>query len=142
MASGNFFGGQFFGGGFFGSITTTAPSGGYKTDLTTHLPSGRRRLPGEVSRERERFGIPDLAKQAIADVAARQAERLEQDRQRQFDELAGELKLRNLEWQTGYLNVLATERERLIDAEISKRLRQTLEEQDMLALALILAVSV
>ena len=140
--AGNFFGGQFFGGGFFGAIATTAPSGGYKTDLTTHLPGGRRRRPEELSAERERFGIPDLAKRAIADVAARQAERLEQDKQRQFDELAGELKLRNLEWQTGYLEALAAERGRLIDAEIAQRLKQAIEHEDLLLLTLTLAAAV
>jgi len=124
--AGNFFGGQFFGGGFFGALVTTTvqPSGGYPT---THE---RRRTRKEISEARQRIGIEDaIAKEAIAEVAARQAERLELDKQKQFDELHGELRLRNIEWQTRYLEAMNAEREHLIGVEIGRRLRERLARQ-------------
>ena len=123
--SGNFFDGQFFGGGFFGALadTTTQPSGGYPS------PADRRSRK-EISEARQRVGIEDaLAKEAIAEVAARQAERLEQDKQKQYDELQGELRLRNIEIQTQHLEALAAERERLLGLEIAARLRAKLVAQ-------------
>ena len=104
------------------------------------LPSPRTRK--EISRERERYGIRDeLALAAIAEVAARQAERLEIDRQKQFDELYRELELRKIEFDSRYLEALALEREALIDEEIGRILRRRLYDEEVLLLLLIAAAS-
>ena len=112
--------------------TAVQPSGGY-------LREGRRRLPEELLRQRVELGIlPAEALAAIQDVAAQQVERLEQDAQKQYDELANELALRRIEFQAGYLQVLASERERLIDAEIAARLVRKLRQRESEAILLTL----
>lgn len=116
------------------------PSGGIPATL--RLPHRGRK---ELSRERERFGIQDAyALRVIAQVAAAQAERLELDKQKQFEELSRELKLKRLEWKGQYLEALAFERERLIDAEIKRRfidlrIKQLRDEQDILILMAMIA---
>ena len=108
--------------------------------LSDYLPDQRSRE--DVRRARQRFGVlPPDVQETIAEVAARQAARLELDRQKQFDELAGELRLRRLEMRAGYLEALAAERERLIAEEIGRRLRQMLEDEELLLLTLIAAAS-
>ena len=135
MATGNFFGGQFFGGGFFGSVQAEQPSGGYP------IPADRRRSRKEISEARQRLGIEDaLAIEAIAEVAARQAKRLELDRQKQYDELQGELRLRSIEWQARYLDAMNAERERLIGLEIASRLKARLRQQEEEELWLLLQI--
>src|SRR5678816_2562519 len=89
---------------------------------------GRRRPPEELRKQREELGIiPPEAQDAIAEVAARQAERLELDAQKQYDELRGELLLRNIQIETRHLEELAAIRERLIREEIASRLRMRLD---------------
>lgn len=89
------------------------------------------RSPEDIRKARQRFGvIPPDAEAAIAEVAIRQAARIETDAQKQYDELAGELKLRELEFKAEYLEALAAERERLINEEIGRRLKQLQLEND------------
>jgi hypothetical protein len=121
------------------------PSGGVPHD---HPKRTRRQL----SEARRRLGLEDdyaveqaEAARTIADVAARQASALEQDKQKQYDELARELQLRNIAWKAKYLEDLASQRQKLIDAEIAFRI-QTLrklqiarDEQDLMTLILLAA---
>ena len=104
-------------------------------------PKGR-----ALARARERFGIPDeerlAAERAIAVIAARQAERLERDEQKRFEELERELNLLDIEWEAKYLDALNLERERLIDAEIAVRLKRLLDEQEIIVMLLLVAASV
>ena len=107
---------------------------------------GRRRTRKELAEDRKRFGIIEpQALEVIAEVAARQADRLELDRQKQFDELARELQIQRIEWQAGMLEALAEERSRLIDAEIGKRLREQAilrqNENEIMMLTLIAAAA-
>lgn len=111
-------------------------SGGYPESAE------RVRTRKDVSAARSRLGITDeLARQAIAEVAARQAERLEMDRQKQFDELRGELELQRIEWDASYLEALASEREALIGLEIARRLRERLSREDEEALWLLVQIA-
>lgn len=91
--------------------------------------SDPRRSEADVRKARERFGIPDEVRIALEEVARRQAERLELDRQKQYDELARELELKKIDMRGEYLEALAEERQKLIDAEIGRRLRQKMEEE-------------
>ena len=137
---GVFFGGQFFAGGFFGDATvtpTTQPSGGFPAS-----DGAQRRTRKDISRDRERFGIPDEARLAIEAVAAQQSQRLEQDKQKQFEELNRELELRGIEFEGRYLESLNVERERLINAEIGLRLRQRMiEDEELMILVMMAAVA-
>jgi hypothetical protein len=82
------------------------------------------------------------AQAVIADVAARQAERLELDAQKRFEELSRELQLKGIEWEARYLEALNIQREALIDAEIGARLRARLQgEEELLVLLLMAAAS-
>lgn len=111
-----------------GTSDAVAPSGGY---FGGGESAGRRRDAKEISEARQRVGITDeLAKRAIAEVAQRQAERLELDSQKQFDELHRELTVQNIEWEAHYLEALASEREALISLEIARRLRERIALRD------------
>ena len=104
----------------------------------------RRKTKRERDEEREKFGIPNLARLAIEAVAARQAARLELDKQKQFDELYREIQLRHLGWKAQYLEILNAEREYLVRTEIAEHLQKVLaktrEEEDILVLMAIAAV--
>ena len=102
---------------------------------------GARRTKRDISRERERYGIQDeLALAAIAEVAARQAERLELDEQKRFEELSRELELRRIEWDARYLEALNVMRERLIGEEIAALMHRKLrDEEDILVLMMMAA---
>lgn len=117
-------------------IPTTPPSGGFPA-----ADQAQRRTRSDVSRDRERFGLQDEIARAIAEVAAQQAERLEQDKQKQFEELNRELELRGIEWDARYLESLNYERERLINAEIGLRLRQRLQDEEELMLLVLMAAA-
>ena len=127
-------------GGSFGDSWGTAvqaisPSGGfpaYEQPLRTKR---------DISKARKRFGIEDSVARAIAEVAARQAERLELDTQKRFEELNRELQLRGIQWESRYLEALNAQREALIDAEISARLKAKLRnDEEMIILMLLAAV--
>lgn len=89
----------------------------------------RARTKEEIRADRERFGI--VAAQVIAAVATSQAERLEQDEQKRFDELLRELELREIKWDTRYLEALNRLRELMIDEEIARLLKLKIEEELM-----------
>lgn len=81
----------------------------------------RHRTKEDIRRDREKFGvIPKRVEKVIQKVAKRQALSDEQDRQKQYDELAGELKLRNLALEAGYFESLALEREVLIAEKVEQ----------------------
>lgn len=115
------------------------PSGGVPADQP---PRTRK----QVSDARKRLGLRDKfseeAESIIAQVAAQQAARLEQDKQKQLDELRGELKLRSLELEAGYLEALAVEREALIDAEIAKRLSEMIANDRALMMLILMAAAI
>ena len=97
---------------------------------------GRRRTPEELRKQREELGI---VPKIIAEVAESQVERLELDAQKQYDELRGELLLRNIQIETAHLAELAAIRERLIGEEIASRLRQRQDMDDLWMLVQIAA---
>ena len=99
------------------AIPGASLSGGYPTYV------GRRRTREELERDRERFGIPQEVSEIITEVAERQVERLESDKQKRFDELYRELQLRKLEFKAQYLEEMNQRRERLIANEIAARIR-------------------
>lgn len=108
------------------------PSGGY------YDYGGRRRTPEDIRRDRERFGViePAVAR-IIEDVAARQAEDLRQDEQQRFEELAGELRLAGIEYQSTYLALLNDSRQARIDTEIGRRITELNEENERRILLLV-----
>lgn len=135
--AGNFYGGEFFAGGFFGANTPEA-------DDTRNFSLRNWRKWHRPERELKRRGLTPEAAQAIADVAARQADDLRRDEQQRIDELRGELRLRGLEMQSAHLRALNAERERLINAELARRLQAIAKhrQDEDTAIALILAASV
>ena len=111
------------------------PSGGIPHDYAYD----RKRTRKEISEERKRFGVIDeLAAKTIADVAARQVERLEHDKHKQFEELLREIELRGIKWEARYLEALNVQREALIKAEIAHRLKQQ-QDDDAIIIMLIAA---
>lgn len=142
MANSNFFGGAFFGGGFFGgeggSVAPPIIGGG--------IPHDTHRTKQDISKDRKRLGLEDeeylKAQQVIQDVAKRQAERLELDKQKQFEELSRELKLNKLEWEGQYLDSLNETRERLITLEIGVRLKARIQEESDLIMLMLLAANI
>ena len=99
-----------------------------------------RRAPEDVRRARERFGVlPREAAEAIAEVAARQVERSEQDEQKRFDELLRELQLRSIEFEARYLDALAVMRERLIEDARQAAIRRQKQEEEVMILMLVAA---
>lgn len=111
----NFFDGPFFDGPFFDDQQIIVSGGGSSPSQGYTGYEVRRRTKEEVRKEREKYGIiPKQVERIISQVAKRQALAEEQDRQKQYDELAGELKLRNLEIEATYLESLALEREILL----------------------------
>lgn len=95
----------------------------------------------QISRARKRLGLEDEVARAIAQVAARQAESLELDAQKRFEELNRELRLRGIEWDARYLEAVNIEREKLIDAEIALRLKAKLRTDDETIILMLLAAS-
>ena len=121
------------------TVTPTAlpPPGGVGISGRLHL---RRPPISRVHREvldKERLSLE--ARQAIEEVARRQAERLELDTQKRFEELSRELELRSVEWEARYLDLLNEERESLIHEEIGTLLRRKLAEEDEMLLILLAA---
>lgn len=122
--------------GNFDAVSFDASVGGF--DATFASSGGeeyvrlgaRRRTPEEIRRDRQRFGvIPPDAVRIIEDVAARQAIDLRLDEQQRLEELAGELKLAGIEYQSAYLALLNQDRQRRIDLEIGRRIRE-IEDED------------
>ena len=139
----NFFGGAFFGGGFFGGGTVQGGGGKHPSQGLGYTGyETRTRTKKEIKEERERLGIlPRKVERIIQDVAVRQAERLELDKQKQFEELSRELRVQKIEWEGRFLEVLNAEREKLIDREIESRLRFRVQEENDLMTLIVLAAS-
>lgn len=113
----DFFGGQFFGGGFFGSVDQ--PRG-----TAAFLGGDRGPTSEQTRRSKQRFEIPVEAAEVIAEVAQRQVLRQEHDEQKRYEELTRELELRRIEYEARYLEALADERQRLLDAQKAARLAE------------------
>jgi hypothetical protein len=129
----------------FGSTPPTPPAdvviaqivgGGIPAHGTLRLRGREGRSRADVARDRERFGIKAAA--VIAAVAERQAERLEGDEQKRFDELLRELQLREIEWDARYLEAMNLQRQSLIDAEIG-RLLQIKNDEEIVMLMMLAA---
>ena len=120
------------------TVTRTATSGGYEIGRL-----GTLRTSEDIRRDRKRFGVIPEAARVIAQVAATQAERLSLDEQQRLEHLERELELRGIEYESRYLELLNVMRERLIAAEIGRRLRllQQIEEEAVVMLMLAAAVA-
>ena len=130
----NFFGGSFFGGGFFGAGVSTGSGG------QAHSYGERRRTPHDIRDAREKFGIIEpKAKAIIEAVAERQAQSLDQDEHKHFEELSRELELQKIQWDTKYLDALNNYRDNLISQEIGRMLRQKIANEQTTALLLMAA---
>ena len=121
-----------------GVLITAIVGGGIPSHGTLRLRRRDGRTREEIRRDRERFGI--VAARVVASVAASQAERLEVDGHKRFEELLRELELRGLEFDARYLEALNEQRQRLIDAEIKVRLRQMLDDEMVVLMLLAAAV--
>lgn len=119
------------------TVASARPSGGFPA-----YDGGRTKR--EVTRDRERFGIPDEerleAERVIREIALRQAQKLERDEQKRFEELSRELKLRKIEWEGRYLESLNIQRQKLIDDELYERFKRFRDEQDILLLLMMASV--
>ena len=115
---------------------TPPPSGGAPATLRV-----RARTRREIEEARERFGIPPKVRAVIASVAARQAETLEADEQKRFEELTRELALERIEFEAHHLEALNAQRQKLIDTEIGLRL-QRLRDDEEVRLLLLLAAAI
>lgn len=79
--------------------------------------------PHDEKRLRELRITPAVA-EIIAEVAERQAERLDLDEQQRLEELTRKLELKGLQWQERYLELLNTQRQQLIDEEIASLMQE------------------
>lgn len=108
-----------------------SPAGGGGYHPSQGLPPSayaKGQTPEQLRKSREIFG---LVEKVIQEVAKRQVETLQADAQKQYDELANELKLRNIEFEGRYLEALAVEREKLLDIEIKSLLQSRLAEEEL-----------
>lgn len=79
-----------------------------------------------------------IEREVVHEIATRQAEALDLDALQQKEELLAELRLRKVEARAEHFEELARIRQTLIDAEISRRLRAILEDDDAAAIMMIL----
>jgi hypothetical protein len=116
------------------------PSGGRPQPYGAHhVPSAEeRRL--HVRKQRALVGIVEEAAKVITRVAARQAEALEADEQKRFEELERELTLAGLHWEGRYLELMNEARLRIIDAEIRERMQEALRIEEEIMLLLLVSV--
>ena len=123
-----------FDAGIFDAESGSSDSGGW-------LRVGTLRTREDVRRDRERFGVIPKAASVIAQVAAAQANALSLDEQQRLEHLERELELRGIAYESAYLEMLNTMRERLIGEEIGHRLRllQQMEEEAVIVLMLMAA---
>ena len=146
--------GNFSGGSFSGAV------GGFSLDAEAQSPAQTPQAPigggipydppprtrRQISEARKRFGLEDTyeqerAAQVIASVAARQAQALETDHYKQYEELTRQLDIEGLEFDRRYLEALSQQRERLIDKEIFLQFRR-IEEEELMLLVMIAASSI
>lgn len=104
-------------------------------------PSGGRLEPFEA---RDPYRFPFTAKQikVIESVALTQVENLQLDDSQRFQQFHRELEWEGIEFEARYLEALNLERQRLIDAEISQRLKAILEDEVFQAMFLICLASI
>lgn len=115
--------------------TDMAPFVGGGIPARSRLTLRDGRTKEDIRRDRERFGIiPPAVVEVISAVAARQAETLDLDEQKRFEELTREITLLGLEYDARYLEAVNIERQRLIDAEIGILLRRKQDEEDLMIL--------
>ena len=122
---------------FQGSVDlppSTPVGGGY----IRHHPDYFKKSRKQIRKEREAVGISTQVLDLIDGVAKRQAEVVQSDPQKQFEELERALELAEVDWQARYLEVLNDLRERYISEEISRLLAKKLsdEEDEMRLMAL------
>lgn len=103
------------------------------------LDSWRKWHRPEDEKHLSELGITPAAAEIIASVAERQAKDLERDEQQRIDELNGEMRARKLEMRSGHLRALNIERQRLIDAEIAKLMKLSIEREDEEVVLMLLA---
>ena len=115
----NFFDGPFFDGPFFDAQSLVIGGGGSPSQgYSGH--EVQKQTKEDIRKSREKFGvIPKQVERIIEEVSKRQALRDEQDKQKQYDELAGELKLKGIELESIYLESLSLEREIKISEKMS-----------------------
>ena len=99
-----------------------------------------RRWRRDESEKELKQKVPEKAAKVIADVATRQAEGLRLDEQQRLEELTRGLELEGIQWDKRYLELLNTQRQQLIDAEIGRLLRQKadLQSQEEASILLLL----
>lgn len=113
------------------------PSGGIPATLRV---KGRTRK--QLEEDRQRFGISAKAAGVIEGVAKRQAETLEADEQKRFEELERQLALEKIGWNGKYLAYLNEARQRLKDEEIAELLKAKLEEEELMVMLVLTAAVV
>lgn len=94
----------------------------------------------EDERELRKLQITPAVAEVIANVAERQAQTLEVDERKRIKELTRELELKRLRFQARYLELLNTERQQIIDAEIKSfyEAKYALDEENKRRLLLLL----
>lgn len=102
----------------------------------------RGRTREQLVEDRQRFGIPPKVADVIEEVAKRQAETLEPDEQKRFEELERQLALEKIAWNGKYLGYLNDARQKLIDQEIAERLKAKLEEEELMVMLFLTAAVV
>ena len=119
----SFYGGAFFSGEFFNNAAVV------------DQPSNWQQTPRDFLWSRKEIEVEEVVDQ----IAKRQVEDLHLDEQQRFEELARELELKGLEYETRYLEMLNSRREALINVEIGKLIRKRIDEQDLMILLLMAA---
>ena len=87
-------------------------------------------------KKRRKYQKEDVVQAVIEAIAKRQAQALELDEQKRLEELVRELELKAIEWDSKYLELMNSERERLIDEEIKRLLRKKLDDDEAISLLL------
>ena len=102
----------------------------------------RPRSRKQLEEDRQRFGIMPKVAAIIEDVARRQAETLEADAHKRFEELERQLALEKVKWDAKYLDYMNALRQRMIDHEIAARLKAKLEEEELMLVLMLTAAAV
>jgi hypothetical protein len=125
------------------AVVPERPAGGWPERgrrKKLHLPTYP--TDAELRKQREEWGILPKAEAIISAVAQRQAEAAKYDEQRYFEELTRELELQNIEFEGKYLESLNVQREKLIDAEIGRLLKEKFDNEDMEIILMLVAASI
>lgn len=123
---------------FGGAAPPTPPAGpAPRGQLPWLVPPIGDRGPTKEQKRRSRV-LHGLEAEVVHEVATRQAERLDLDELQRKEELLAELKLARIEARSEHFAELARIRQSLIDAEIARRLKAIIEDDDAAALIMIL----